>query len=146
LRLGEKETENRSLTHCSLLVAHCSLLIAFYPSRNKVIILWTSPTPLRPQLHSKLPKSEEYNLKQQLKRAVVSVSLNIAEGKNRRTAKDFINFLNISNGSLAETEAILLICAELGLLSIPEDLLFHIEELGKMIKSLIASIRTKLEV
>jgi len=57
-----------------------------------------------------LPKSEEYILKQQLKRAVVSVALNIAEGKHRKTAKDFANFLNISAASLAEVDAILTIC------------------------------------
>jgi len=34
-----------------------------------------------------LPKSEEYNLKQQLKRAVISVSLNIAESKSRHASK-----------------------------------------------------------
>ncbi|KFZ44148.1 hypothetical protein KD27_08200 [Smithella sp. D17] len=95
-------------------------------------------------LADKLPKSEEYNLKQQLKRAVVSVSLNVAEGKNRRTAKDFINFLNISSGSLAETEAILMICSELELLHVPEDVLTHIEELSKMLNSLITSIRSKI--
>jgi len=94
-------------------------------------------------LAEKLPKSEEYNLKQQLKRAVVSVSLNIAEGKNRHTAKDFINFLNISKGSLAETDAILTICSELELLGVPEDLYLHIEELAKMLNSLITSIRQK---
>ena len=60
-----------------------------------------------------LPKSEEYNLKQQLKRAVISVALNIAEGKNRRAPKDFAHFLNISVASLAEVEAILIICEEL---------------------------------
>ena len=113
------------------------------------LLVWQKSVSLIKEIYAeadKLPKSEEYNLKQQLKRAVVSVSLNIAEGKNRRTAKDFINFLNISSGSLAETEAILLICSELGLLHIPEDLLSHIEELAKMINSLIASIRTKSEV
>lgn len=47
-------------------------------------------------LSNQLPKSEEYNLKQQLKRAVVSVSLNIAEGKNRKSAKEFLQFLNIA--------------------------------------------------
>ena len=44
----------------------------------------------------KLPKSEEYNLKSQIKRAVVSIALNIAEGKTRKSAKDFSHFLNIS--------------------------------------------------
>ena len=112
------------------------------------LLVWQKSVSLIKEVYAeadKLPRSEEYNLKQQLKRAVVSVSLNIAEGKNRRTAKDFMNFLNISRGSLAETEAILLICSDLGLLHIPEDLLSHIEELAKMINSLIASIRTKNE-
>lgn len=112
------------------------------------LLVWQKSVSLIKEVYAeadKLPRSEEYNLKQQLKRAVVSVSLNIAEGKNRRTAKDFMNFLNISRGSLAETEAILLICSDLGLLHIPEDLLSHIEELAKMINSLIASIRLKNE-
>ena len=112
------------------------------------LLVWQKSISLIKEVYAeaeKLPKSEEYNLKQQLKRAIVSVSLNIAEGKNRRTAKDFINFLNISKGSLAETEAVLIICSELGLLQISEDLLSHIEELAKMINGLIASMRTKIE-
>jgi four helix bundle protein len=63
-----------------------------------------------------LPKSEEYNLKSQLKRAVVSVALNIAEGKNRKSAKYFAHFLNVSSASLSEVDAILCICIELGFL------------------------------
>ncbi|MDO9289069.1 MAG: four helix bundle protein, partial [Thermodesulfovibrionales bacterium] len=56
------------------------------------LVVWQKSVELIKKVYSlaeNLPKSEEYNLKQQLKRAVVSVSLNIAEGKNRRTAKDF---------------------------------------------------------
>jgi four helix bundle protein len=112
------------------------------------LLVWQKSVSLIKEVYAeadKLPKSEEYNLKQQLKRAVVSVSLNIAEGKNRRTAKDFMNFLNISSGSLIEIEAILLICEELGFLHNLEDLLSHIEELAKMINSLIASIQHKEE-
>ena len=92
-----------------------------------------------------LPKSEEFNLKQQLKRAVVSVALNIAEGKSRRTAKDFMHFLNIANASLAETEAILLICSELGYLKGLDQLLSDIEVLSKMINSFISKLRSKKE-
>jgi four helix bundle protein len=106
------------------------------------LLVWQQSVSLIKKVYveaDKLPKSEEYNLKQQLKRAVVSVSLNIAEGKNRRTSKDFINFLNIAGGSLAETEAILLICSELDLLLVQEDLLADIEELAKMINRLITS-------
>jgi len=113
----------------------------------KNLLVWQKSVALIKEIYAladKLPKSEEYNLKQQLKRAVVSVALNTAEGKNRRTAKDFINFLNISSGSLAETEAILTICSELALLQVPEDLFLRIEELAKMINSLITSIRSKI--
>lgn len=69
-----------------------------------------------------LPKTEEYNLKAQIKRAVVSVALNIAEGKNRQTAKDFAHFLNISVASLAETEACLAICEALNFINYDEEL------------------------
>jgi len=92
------------------------------------------------KLSEVLPRSEDYNLKQQLKRAVVSIALNIAEGKNRRTAKDFANFLNFAAGSLAETEAILLICEELKYLQNPEPVYEKIEILGKM----LSSLKTKL--
>jgi len=90
-----------------------------------------------------LPKSEEYNLKQQLKRAVVSVALNIAEGKSRRTAKDFANFLNISVSSLAEVEAILVICEGLGYITEPSRTYSEIETLGKMINSLRNKLLTR---
>lgn len=83
-----------------------------------------------------LPKSEEFNLKQQLKRAVVSVALNIAEGKNRRTARDFSHFLNLSVASLAEVEAILLICEELGYIDRQVHVCEEINTLGKMINAL----------
>jgi four helix bundle protein len=112
------------------------------------LLVWQKSVDLIKEVYAeadRLPKSEEYNLKQQLKRAVVSVSLNIAEGKNRRTAKDFINFLNIASGSLAETEAILLICEELGFLHPPEKLFLQLEELAKMINSLIASKKRNQE-
>ncbi len=46
------------------------------------------------QKASVLPKEEDYNLKSQLKRAVISVALNIAEGKHRQSGKDFAHFLN----------------------------------------------------
>ena len=77
------------------------------------------------ELAEQLPKSEEYILKTQLKRAVVSVSLNIAEGKNRQTAKDFAHFLNIAIASLGETEACLSIAEALEF--IQEDKAIHEE-------------------
>jgi four helix bundle protein len=95
------------------------------------------------KISEQLPKSEQYNLKQQLKRAIISVALNIAEGKNRKTSKDFANFLTISAGSLAEVEAILTICEELKYLQDLNGVYGKIEILGKMIKSLKSKLLSK---
>lgn len=83
-----------------------------------------------------MPKSEEYNLKQQLKRAVTSVALNIAEGKNRATGKDFAHFLTIASGSLSETFAILTLCNELKFINPDEELNNKIIILNKRLNAL----------
>lgn len=66
------------------------------------------------------PKSEEYGLKGQLRRAAVSVVLNIVEGYRRKSTKEFLRFLNISGGSLTEIEACLEICSDLNYLQSQE--------------------------
>ena len=50
-------------------------------------------------------------------RAAVSVSSNIAEGAERGSARDFVRFLHISKGSLAELRTQLLIASRVGVLS-----------------------------
>ena len=58
-------------------------------------------------LTKKFPKEEQYALTSQLKRAVVSVPSNIAEGLGRQYKKDTIQFLHIPRGSLYEVETLL---------------------------------------
>lgn len=65
-----------------------------------------------------LPKSEEYALTSQIRRAAISIVLNIAEGHRRRESKkEFLRFLLIADGSLAEVEACLELCLDLCLLT-----------------------------
>jgi S23 ribosomal protein. len=52
----------------------------------------------------KYPKHEIYGLSNQLRRAVVSIAANIAEGHERSHRKEYIQHLSISHGSLAEVE------------------------------------------
>jgi four helix bundle protein len=59
------------------------------------------------------PKDELFGLTQQVRRAVVSIPSNIAEGQGRRTTAEFLHFLPIANGSLREVETQLLIAGRL---------------------------------
>lgn len=92
------------------------------------------------KLCDKLPKTEEYNLKSQIKRAIVSVPLNIAEGKCRYSSNDFTHFLNIANASLTEVEVGLEIAARLGFIEDYNSVKNDITELNKMLNAL----RTKI--
>ncbi|MDH3353097.1 MAG: four helix bundle protein [Nanoarchaeota archaeon] len=58
------------------------------------------------------PPRETYALSQQLRRASVSISSNIAEGCGRRTNKDFISYLYNAMGSIKEVESQLLIAKD----------------------------------
>ena len=66
------------------------------------------------ELTENLPKSEEFGLKSQMRRAVVSVISNFAEGYLKRTVKDKLHFMNIAETSLIELEAQGEVCLILG--------------------------------
>ncbi len=67
------------------------------------------------ETHS-FPKEEVYGLISQLRRSVVSIPNNIAEGCGRKSKKDLYNFLNISMGSSSEVEYLLLLAYDLNYL------------------------------
>lgn len=66
------------------------------------------------QMTATFPAEERYGLSQQMRRAAVSIPSNIAEGAGRNSAKEFLNFIGISRGSLAELETQLQLAAMLG--------------------------------
>lgn len=69
------------------------------------------------KLTEKFPRQETYALADQIRRAVVSVPSNIAEGQARKSPGDFRRFLHIALGSLAEVDTQLVLVHEFGYLS-----------------------------
>ena len=68
------------------------------------------------QLVKKLPKEELFALSDQIRRAVISIPSNIAEGQGRSSLKEFLYFLSIAKGSKAELETQLLLCVKINYL------------------------------
>ena len=95
------------------------------------------------KLVKKLPKEEMYALSDQMHRAVVSIPSNIAEGRDKNTNKEFVQFLTIARGSKAELETQILICVKVGYLTESEisDAMNLLNEVGKMLTSLINKLR-----
>ena len=85
-----------------------------------------------------LPKEEIYALSSQMRRSAISIPSNIAEGQQRHTTKEFVNFLSIAKGSNAELQTQLLICIRLGYLSSEQisSAMALSEEISKMLSSL----------
>ena len=68
----------------------------------------------------KFPKEENYALCDQLRRSVISVPSNIAEGMGRFSSKEQIHFLEIAYGSLMEVQCQLDIACDLGYITLEE--------------------------
>jgi four helix bundle protein len=91
------------------------------------------------------PKHELYGLTSQMRRAAVSVSSNIAEGKGHNSDGDFSRFLFHARGSLLELQTQILIAAGLEYLT-KEDagtLIRDTDNLGRGLNGLIQAVRTK---
>lgn len=93
-----------------------------------------------------MPKVEEFRLTSQVLRSAVSVAANIAEGHARAGPREFLNFLSIASGSLAETETLLILAVRAKLLPAAETTkAFALaEEVSRMLAALKKSLRSTL--
>jgi four helix bundle protein len=94
------------------------------------------------RLTTSFPPHEKYGLTSQLRRAVLSVPTNIAEGSKREANREYARFLNIAEGSLAETEYLLMVSRDLGYLPVAmtKPVLAEAAEIARMLHGLRSKV------
>ena len=97
------------------------------------------------RITAKFPKEERYGLTSQIRRSVVAIPSNIAEGYGRKTTRDYIRMLYISYGSVCELETQILLAGDLDLIEKSElgALKKDIAEIERMLTALIKSLENK---
>ncbi|MBK7107294.1 MAG: four helix bundle protein [Ignavibacteriae bacterium] len=104
----------------------------------KELIVWQKARFLVKDIYnlvSNFPIDEKFGLTSQIKRAVISISSNIAEGAGRDSDKDFIRFLDMANGSAFELETQLYLAFDLNFINKTdlENILGQVIEIEKLI-------------
>jgi four helix bundle protein len=94
------------------------------------------------RLTARFPAEERFGLVAQLRRAALSVPTNIAEGSKRQGNQEYARFLNIAEGSLAETEYLLLVSQDLSFAATKtlRPLLQEVDEIARMLNALRAKV------
>jgi len=85
-------------------------------SNYRDLVVWQKARKLAVDIYrvtQQFPRAETFGLTQQLRRAVISVPSNIAEGHGRRSSKDILHFLTVARGSLFEIETQIIIATDL---------------------------------
>ena len=112
---------------------------------HKDLEVWKNSIKLVTQIYketNKFPKTELYGLTSQIRKSALSIPSNISEGAGRNHTKEFIQFLYISMGSLAELETQLIIASNLNYFSnqVLENLNTSIIEIRSQLSGLIKSL------
>jgi len=107
--------------------------------------VWKKSVRLSIQIYEELKNCKDYGLRDQIQRSAVSISSNIAEGYERNTNKEYIQFLHIAKGSCGELRTQLYIASEIGLISKQKskELIEKTKEISAMLFSLIKTRQEK---
>lgn len=97
------------------------------------------------RLTERFPADERYGLVQQVKRAVVSIPANIAEGHGRDHLGDYLRHLSVANGSLMEVETQFRIAVRLGYLRGEEvaNLFEEAAQVGRLLAGLTRALKRR---
>ena len=114
--------------------------------KHKKLKVWQTARSLVKKVYeatNQFPDSERFGLVNQLRRAIVSVPSNIAEGSSRETSVEFIRFLVIARGSLSEVDTQLTLAEDLAYMVYSAALRSDIDCLLRQINRLISHLRQK---
>ncbi len=114
----------------------------------KDLIVWQKGIELVNEIYKvtkPFPKEEMYGLSSQIRRAAISIPANIAEGWGRGTTKNYIQFLEISRGSLFELNTLIIISYNQEYLNreICDEIENKLNETGRMLNALITTLENK---
>ena len=115
-----------------------------YTRTFRDLIVWQKSVALAKCVYvstAQMPDSERFGLTTQMRRAAVSIPSNIAEGNARQSRKDYIHYLVMARGSLAELETQVIIAQELMLLPHDTGLIEAMREISRMLQALITNLR-----
>jgi four helix bundle protein len=109
------------------------------------IIAWQKAQEYATEIYSAFSGLRDFGFKDQICRAVVSISNNIAEGFDRSSNADFSRFLFISIGSCSEVKSMLYLAEKLRYINIEQkdNLLQKGNEISKIIRGLIKSMQVE---
>ena len=123
----------------------CNNLTMSKIKSHRDLLVWQKSMGLVEEIYKlsrTFPKEELYGLCSQLRRSIVSVPSNIAEGHGRSSRKDYANFVATAKGSLLEAETQLLIAIHLKYVA--EDSARNALNLINEIEKMLSALRTKL--
>ncbi|PIY11559.1 MAG: four helix bundle protein [Flexibacter sp. CG_4_10_14_3_um_filter_32_15] len=114
----------------------------------KDLIVWQEAMELVVEIYKitrQFPKSEIYGLSSQMQRAAVSIPSNIAEGNQRNSIPQYLQFVSIARGSLGELETQIMLSHKLEYLDkkTQDKVILQTEKIGRLMGGLMKSLKTK---
>ena len=121
------------------------------PNRKAVqtfrdLIVWQKSMELTREIYratKQMPPDERFGLTNQMRRAAVSIPSNIAEANARQTLLDYLEFLRVARGSLAELSTQAELAMSMNMMSPPPALMPLLEEVSRILQFLIMSLEKK---
>ncbi|MBL3546017.1 four helix bundle protein [Chryseobacterium sp. KMC2] len=110
------------------------------------LVFWQKSIELAKQVYiicAELPKDEKFGLISQIKRSVISIPSNIAEGAGRNNDSEFYHFLGVANASSFELQTQLILIKELELVNLEtvNSLISNLNEIQRMIYSFKSNLK-----